>query len=475
MIFYFLYANIYYVFFNKEVKMNFPSSNSKPIIDNTAEILKKLCFFLDEAVKKPNQIFIYQIGKQFGSLHRDTARKILEIANPTLASLKYPTSLDPLKSGYFLLKSLVKERIIKSMKGSDLLPLLTAAKRAQEIYCGTISSSEKEPENPVSQEKAISEHFTCSITQDIMKDPVIDIYGNSYERTAIMDWLSRNNTSPINRKPLTVDQLFPNRALKDTIEEFKKSASKPATETKSSVEEKEDSSQDKSNSNTIALNLAPNIRNIPNALKKEIALKLGLDWESLYYQSGMPTDYYMIVQSNWYFWGDENLDLDAEDLIRAFEAICKSFPNNSITWLQDVFKSIERNDLAYMLKDIHDLNDEYISSVLSGKLTELSYSEKFKISELLEDSWQLLDLPWFDSDYLQIIKGSFSTAQERSLEVLNTIIRKHSYKSITWLKNLFLKINRKDIALMLIAEHSPTKKEIFEDYKKLIVKRIQSL
>lgn len=59
--------------------------------------------------------------------------------------------------------------------------------------------------------------FVCPITQEIMKDPVIDHEGNSYERVAIEKWLEKNSTSPVTRNPLTRAQLVPNRALKDLI------------------------------------------------------------------------------------------------------------------------------------------------------------------------------------------------------------------------------------------------------------------
>ena len=68
-----------------------------------------------------------------------------------------------------------------------------------------------------------------------MIDPVIDPEGNSYEKEAIIEWLSRSQTSPVTRTRLTVDQLVtyqcshrclhnvpclqrPNRALRDMID-----------------------------------------------------------------------------------------------------------------------------------------------------------------------------------------------------------------------------------------------------------------
>jgi len=53
-----------------------------------------------------------------------------------------------------------------------------------------------------------------------MTDPVIDREGNSYERSAIMDWLRRCNTSPITRSTMSASDLVPNRGLRDAIEEY---------------------------------------------------------------------------------------------------------------------------------------------------------------------------------------------------------------------------------------------------------------
>lgn len=63
--------------------------------------------------------------------------------------------------------------------------------------------------------------FLCPITHELMTDPVIDPDGNSYERQAIEDWLRRTNTSPITRTPLSAADLRPNRALKQTIDEYR--------------------------------------------------------------------------------------------------------------------------------------------------------------------------------------------------------------------------------------------------------------
>mmetsp|Transcript_14356 Transcript_14356/g.21909 ORF Transcript_14356/g.21909 Transcript_14356/m.21909 type:complete len:728 (-) Transcript_14356:82-2265(-) len=67
--------------------------------------------------------------------------------------------------------------------------------------------------------------LTCPITGELIDDPVIDHEGNSYEKDAILEWLSENQNSPITRSPLHVDQLTPNRTLKALIDGMKKASS----------------------------------------------------------------------------------------------------------------------------------------------------------------------------------------------------------------------------------------------------------
>ena len=53
----------------------------------------------------------------------------------------------------------------------------------------------------------------CPITQEVMKEPVIDREGNTYEKSAILQWLKSTNTSPITRNIISALELVPNRAL----------------------------------------------------------------------------------------------------------------------------------------------------------------------------------------------------------------------------------------------------------------------
>uniref|UniRef100_A0A6C0H4B2 U-box domain-containing protein n=1 Tax=viral metagenome TaxID=1070528 RepID=A0A6C0H4B2_9ZZZZ len=53
----------------------------------------------------------------------------------------------------------------------------------------------------------------CPITQHVMKEPVIDHEGNTYEKSAILQWLKTSNRSPITRNVISASQLIPNRAV----------------------------------------------------------------------------------------------------------------------------------------------------------------------------------------------------------------------------------------------------------------------
>jgi hypothetical protein len=65
--------------------------------------------------------------------------------------------------------------------------------------------------------------FICPISRQLMKDPVVDREGNSYDRASIETWLnSGNNTSPLTLQPLRQSDLATNRALRDAIDEFVK-------------------------------------------------------------------------------------------------------------------------------------------------------------------------------------------------------------------------------------------------------------
>ena len=68
---------------------------------------------------------------------------------------------------------------------------------------------------------SVPEAFICPLTHELMKTPVIDREGNTFEKDAIEKWLADGNAvSPVTRNPMRSTDLAPNRAISNAIEEF---------------------------------------------------------------------------------------------------------------------------------------------------------------------------------------------------------------------------------------------------------------
>lgn len=63
----------------------------------------------------------------------------------------------------------------------------------------------------------LPKEFFCPLTKRLMKDPVVDNDGHSFEREAIRRWLQAQNSSPITNEYLSLDMLQPNEELKRRI------------------------------------------------------------------------------------------------------------------------------------------------------------------------------------------------------------------------------------------------------------------
>lgn len=64
----------------------------------------------------------------------------------------------------------------------------------------------------------IPSQFICPLTLQIMVDPLVSRYGQSYERSAIMEWIGNGNTScPLTRHPLRLSDLISNHTLQQQI------------------------------------------------------------------------------------------------------------------------------------------------------------------------------------------------------------------------------------------------------------------
>jgi hypothetical protein len=68
----------------------------------------------------------------------------------------------------------------------------------------------------------IPHEFICPLTLEVMVNPLMDRSGRSYERTAILEWITKkNSTCPMTRQPLFVKDLLPNNKLRKEIMQWR--------------------------------------------------------------------------------------------------------------------------------------------------------------------------------------------------------------------------------------------------------------
>lgn len=63
----------------------------------------------------------------------------------------------------------------------------------------------------------VPERFICPLTLEIMEHPLMTRAGHSFERSAILGWLRRNDKHPLTRESLSPRDLVQNGALKAEI------------------------------------------------------------------------------------------------------------------------------------------------------------------------------------------------------------------------------------------------------------------
>jgi TPR repeat protein len=65
----------------------------------------------------------------------------------------------------------------------------------------------------------MAKQYTCSISQELMVDPVLAKDGNTYDREGIEQWLQTHTTSPLDPScRLSIKGLIPNRAVREAVE-----------------------------------------------------------------------------------------------------------------------------------------------------------------------------------------------------------------------------------------------------------------
>src|SRR4051812_23031593 len=63
----------------------------------------------------------------------------------------------------------------------------------------------------------------CPITMELFRDPVLAPDDHTYERQAIEEWIQGHGTSPMTRQRLSIEELRPNRQVKELVDAFEKS------------------------------------------------------------------------------------------------------------------------------------------------------------------------------------------------------------------------------------------------------------
>jgi len=75
------------------------------------------------------------------------------------------------------------------------------------------------------QEPDVPSDLQCSISHELMVDPVVAADGNSYERSAIETWFTRGKrTSPLTNEEMPHVHLLPNLALRKLCQDFSRNA-----------------------------------------------------------------------------------------------------------------------------------------------------------------------------------------------------------------------------------------------------------
>lgn len=102
--------------------------------------------------------------------------------------------------------------------GVDQQPVLPLPETRSAHFAAS-SAEDSSPTSPT----GVSQHppsFYCPISCNVMHDPVVLCDGHTYERQYIERWLQVKNTSPVSGLELQQQDIFPNHALRNAIEEY---------------------------------------------------------------------------------------------------------------------------------------------------------------------------------------------------------------------------------------------------------------
>ena len=91
------------------------------------------------------------------------------------------------------------------------------------VACAADDTERTEDDDDASASSTIPEEFICPLTLEIFTDPLMDRRGTNWERSAILEWLNRGNTTcPLTREPMGFRSLIPNVNLRTRVEHWKR-------------------------------------------------------------------------------------------------------------------------------------------------------------------------------------------------------------------------------------------------------------
>ena len=137
---------------------------------------------------------------------------VRQIIDCVYGLLLNPEMEDPLDSAIAETYHLKEETYIATARS---MTKEYAKKSLKEWRKELIGSSEQIADEPP--------HLLCPLTQQLMQDPVITPYGNTYDRAAIEKELEKTGMDPRAQKPLSKDKLIPVEAMRIAIEDYKAS------------------------------------------------------------------------------------------------------------------------------------------------------------------------------------------------------------------------------------------------------------
>ena len=118
-----------------------------------------------------------------------------------------------------------KVGIKANQKAAVLRPLLRVAEGRTDTVERPASAAKAAMVAAAIRPPSPPREFVCSLTLELMNDPVSDRNGDTFEHAAIVEALSRTPLSPLTRAPSNVEDLHPNRALRDSIERWRRANS----------------------------------------------------------------------------------------------------------------------------------------------------------------------------------------------------------------------------------------------------------